>query len=45
MSYIDSSNGLRYPADTARWCGDSGAHLNLAAGKGMTRDAINDDLR
>jgi threonine synthase len=44
MSYIDSSSGLLHPTDTARWCGDSGAYLNLAAGRGMTRDAINKDL-
>ncbi len=44
MVYIDSSSGAHYPADTARWCGDSGAYLNLAAGKGMTRDAINGEL-
>ena len=44
MTYIDSSSGAHYPADTARWCGDSGAYLNLAAGKGMTRDAINGEL-
>jgi len=44
MTYIDSSNGAHYPVDVARWCGDSGAYLNLAAGKGMTRDAINDGM-
>ena len=44
MIYIDSSSGAHYPADTARWCGDAGAYLNLAAGKGMTRDAINGAL-
>ncbi|MCW5576412.1 MAG: threonine synthase [Burkholderiales bacterium] len=44
MSYIDSSNDAHYPVNVARWCGDSGAHLNLAAGKGMTRNAINQDL-
>ena len=44
MTYIDSSSGAHYPADTARWCGDAGAYLNLAAGKGMTRDAINGEL-
>lgn len=44
MVYIDSSNAAHYPVDVARWCGDSGAYLNLAAGKGMTRNAINDGL-
>ncbi|MBX3665499.1 MAG: threonine synthase [Burkholderiales bacterium] len=44
MSYIDSSNNAHYPVNVARWCGDSGAHLNLAAGKGMARDAINQDM-
>lgn len=44
MSYIDSANGARYSTDTARWCGASGAYLNLAPGSGMTRDAIQHDV-
>ncbi len=41
MNYIDSQSGTPYPSSIARWCGDSGAYLNLAPGPGMTRDAIN----
>lgn len=41
MDYIDSRSGSHYPPDVARWCGDSGAYLNLAPGPGMARDAIN----
>lgn len=40
MSYIDSSSGVRYSDDTARWCGDSGAYLNLAPGAGLRRSEI-----
>lgn len=41
MNYIDSQSDAHYPSSVARWCGDSGAYLNLAPGLGMTRDAIN----
>lgn len=41
MNYIDSQSGVQYPSSVARWCGDSGAYLNLAPGPGMTRGAIN----
>lgn len=41
MNYIDSRSAAQYPSDIARWCGDNGNYLNLAAGPGMTRDAIN----
>ena len=40
MSYIDSVSGTLYPDDTARWCGDSGAYLNLAPGVGLKRGEI-----
>ena len=40
MSYIDSVSGALYPDDTARWCGDSGAYLNLAPGVGLKRGEI-----
>jgi threonine synthase len=41
MSYIDSRSGVIYPDNVARWCGDSGAYLNLAPGAGLTRSDIN----
>ncbi len=41
MDYIDSQSGAHYSSKVARWCGDSGAYLNLAPGPGMTRDTIN----
>ena len=41
MDYIDSQSGIHYTSKVARWCGDSGAYLNLAPGPGITRDAIN----
>lgn len=41
MSYIDSQSGVSYPAEVARWCGDSGAYLNLAPGAGLKRGQIN----
>ncbi|MBX9903957.1 MAG: threonine synthase [Burkholderiales bacterium] len=41
MYYIDSQSGTHYSSKVARWCGDSGAYLNLAPGSGMTRDSIN----
>ncbi len=40
MHYIDSSNGVAYPINTARWRGDSGAYLNLAQGPGLKRGEI-----
>ena len=40
MSYVDSASGVIYPDDTARWCGDSGAYLNLAPGAGLKRGEI-----
>ena len=45
MVYIDSLNGAHYPTDVARWCGDSGAYLNLAPGQGLARDSINQNER
>lgn len=41
MNYIDSQSGAQYPANVARWCGATGAYLNLAPGPGLARDAIN----
>ncbi|MEN9782865.1 MAG: hypothetical protein RJA24_208 [Pseudomonadota bacterium] len=41
MIYIDSASGAAYSDDTARWCGDTGAYLNLAAGNGLRRSEIN----
>ena len=40
MHYIDSSNGATYSLETARWCGDGGAYLDLAAAPGLTRREI-----
>ena len=40
MNYVDSANGAAYSVETARWCGDSGAYLNLAPGNGLRRDEI-----
>lgn len=41
MAYIDSQSGAHYADAIPRWCGDSGAYLNLAPGPGLTRDGIN----
>lgn len=41
MAYINSQSDAQYPLDVARWCGDDGAHLNLAPGPGLKRNAIN----
>lgn len=40
MSYIDSQSGASYPDTLPRWCGDSGAYLNLAPGPGLKRSQI-----
>ena len=40
MSYIDSASGASYPDDIARWCGDTGAYLDLAPVPGLRREAI-----
>ncbi len=40
MDYIDSQSGARYPSNVARWCGETGAYLNLAPGPGMKHDTI-----
>lgn len=45
MSYIDSRSGTRYSDTTPRWCGDTGAYLNLAPGPGLKRDGINHNER
>jgi threonine synthase len=45
MDYIDSRNAARYPVSTPRWCGDSGAYLNLAPGPGLMRDGIDPRVR
>ncbi|MBS1217715.1 MAG: threonine synthase [Proteobacteria bacterium] len=41
MTYLDSQSGAPYPDTVPRWCGDSGADLNLAPGQGLTREHIN----
>lgn len=45
MNYIDSASGAAYPDDQARWCGDSGAYLNLAPGAGLRRGEIDSSER
>ena len=45
MNYIDSASGAAYSDDTARWCGDTGAYLNLAAGNGLRRSEIDTSER
>ena len=40
MNYIDSSSGAAYSDEIARWCGDTGAYLNLAPGEGLRRSEI-----
>ena len=45
MNYVDSANGAAYSVETARWCGDSGAYLNLAPGNGLRRDEIDSGER
>lgn len=40
MNYIDSASAAQYPVERARWCGDSGAYLNLSPAPGMTRTDI-----
>ena len=37
IEYIDPATGVTYPTDTARWCSDSGAYLNLTPGTGLKR--------
>lgn len=45
MTYLDSQSGAPYPDTMPRWCGDSGAYLNLAPGQGLTREHINHSER
>lgn len=45
MHYIDSSTGATYPLSTPRWCGDSGAPVNLGPAPGLTRADIDAGLR
>jgi threonine synthase len=40
MHYIDSASGATYTLEQARWRGDSGEHVNLAAAPGLTRSDI-----
>jgi threonine synthase len=40
VSYIDPSTGRTYPLDQARWRADSGHHLNLSEGPGLSRRDI-----
>ncbi len=41
MDYVDSRNAARYSSDSARWCGDDGAYLNLSEAPGLKRADIN----
>lgn len=45
MNYIDSASRAAYPDDTAMWCGDTGAYLNLAPGNGLRRSEIDTSER
>ena len=45
MSYIDSQTLGSYPYHTARWCGATGAYLNLSPGAGLTRTDIKTGVR
>jgi len=40
MHYIDSSSAAEYAVETARWCGDGGAYLNLSPSPGLRRGDI-----
>jgi len=40
MHYIDSKTAATYPLAEPRWCGESGAHVNLAAAPGLKRNDI-----
>jgi len=40
VHYVDPSTGRTYPLTEARWRADSGHHLNLAPGPGLTRRDI-----
>ena len=40
MQYVDSRTGATYPLGEPRWRGESGAHLNLADARGITRRDI-----
>ncbi len=44
MSYINSATGALYPTDTPRWCGESGAHVNLTPGPGLKQPDIRRDV-
>jgi threonine synthase len=39
LQYV-TEDGRTYPADTPRWCGENGEHLNLTPGPGLARDEI-----
>lgn len=45
MTYIDSITGEKYSSARARWCGDTGASLNLAPGEGLRRNDIAEAVR
>jgi len=45
VNYIDSASGKTYPLETARWCGDGGAYLDLGAAPGLTRGEIDSSKR
>jgi threonine synthase len=39
LQYVNE-DGRTYPTDTPRWCGESGEHLNLTPGPGLSQDEI-----
>ena len=45
MHYVDPSTGQTYPLSEARWRADTGHHLNLAPGPGLTRRDIDPAYR
>jgi len=45
VHYVDPSTGQTYPLSEARWRADTGHHLNLAPGPGLTRRDIDPAYR
>ncbi|HXF65351.1 MAG TPA: pyridoxal-phosphate dependent enzyme, partial [Burkholderiales bacterium] len=45
MRYLDSATGAACGLETPRWCGDSGAYLNLDAAPGIDRSEIDASVR
>lgn len=44
-SFVSAAGEARYPIGEARWCAEDSAHINLAPGRGLTRDEIRQDDR